>query len=1046
MEEMRRTTLFGFLLLQLFLNVPLLRAQTVVTVGSNGADYKQLSLAFADINAGIVKGDIIIKVTDNVIETASALLLESGSGNASYESVLIYPTDTVKITQKNLKYGSLIELRGADHVTIDGRMNQQGTFNALTIINEIYAANTMSLVTFSASAQNNTISYCNMKGSCQGINVGLISFYGVITGNGNNNNVISNCNITSSGYTPASHAIYAHSDSIYDKNNRIEKNRISNIWNMDGETYDVQIEGRSTDWVIADNDFFFTYKANETGSNSCGIIKLTKLKVAPSLGPNGIISNNRMGGSEPNCGGNPWYFSSDDYIVLIDINCGNSKPTILKNNSIRNFNFQTSHEFRGIAIRPFSKVNLIENFIGDTLYYDSLNFKVWNSFIIENTSNDSVGIENNYISSITDNNFFKGIYSKTTNGMVQISNNHIGSRILKNNINIYNGYGIYADNVGNIDGCRIRNNTIQGIKVSDNFTGIYIPAINNTAHITGNIIGDTVGTNSLMAGATTSIISGITCESQDSIRISDNKIGAIEGSGTVFGINCTNAKKTVITNNFIGSKQTPLSITSFYIEHYESRVSGINCIGNAVIEGNTISNISSSIQEINSWKYTLIGIDAMSCTVNRNVVHDLVATNTDTSIFMRALGIRSLNATNNFVYNFRTVNKNHEVEGIFCDLQKGLAFNNIVSLGFGEGNKGGVAGIWAQRAYNNSVVLGGAEVAYADEGSQALFADTAKNNLLVNLRKNGTDKHLLIYATYASDFNHFYFSDQKNGGIGYYNSTFCKTLTDWRIAAKKDYNSFSEDPKLINPGDTIAFSCKPTVGKKGTKNGWVLSDFFGNTRPNPPAIGAIESAATQTQYVTQNRIACNDFTLDGKTYTASGTYQQTIINTNGLITILTLNLIITPLDTSVTNKGGMLTSSLSGATYQWMNCDQHTLIAGAIHQSYIPAVTGNYAVIVTDGSNVCSDTSNCHYLKVTTTDIQQAEYSNHLFVYPNPANDKLLIETAHATIISITNLLGAELTQYEIQQSQTINISNLQPGVYLIKDLKNNITVKFIKL
>lgn len=63
------------------------------------------------------------------------------------------------------------------------------------------------------------------------------------------------------------------------------------------------------------------------------------------------------------------------------------------------------------------------------------------------------------------------------------------------------------------------------------------------------------------------------------------------------------------------------------------------------------------------------------------------------------------------------------------------------------------------------------------------------------------------------------------------------------------------------------------------------------------------------------------------------------------------------LDNTTTLNGSTLTANEAGATYQWINCSGNTPIAGATNQSFTPTQTGNYAVIVNNGS--CSDTSDC---------------------------------------------------------------------------------------
>ncbi|MBX3042102.1 MAG: immunoglobulin domain-containing protein [Candidatus Kapabacteria bacterium] len=137
-----------------------------VEIGSTS--YARLSLAFNAINAGTHTGDIVVKITNNFTETTTAVLLPSGNGSADYSSVTIYPTDTYTI-QGNLSTG-IIQLQGADYVTIDGRKNMSGSNRDLTIKNNSTGGPCVridSLLTASDPANYNKVLYCNLEGSAK---------------------------------------------------------------------------------------------------------------------------------------------------------------------------------------------------------------------------------------------------------------------------------------------------------------------------------------------------------------------------------------------------------------------------------------------------------------------------------------------------------------------------------------------------------------------------------------------------------------------------------------------------------------------------------------------------------------------------------------------------------------------------------------------------------------------------------------------------------------------------------------------------------------
>lgn len=115
---------------------------------------------------------------------------------------------------------------------------------------------------------------------------------------------------------------------------------------------------------------------------------------------------------------------------------------------------------------------------------------------------------------------------------------------------------------------------------------------------------------------------------------------------------------------------------------------------------------------------------------------------------------------------------------------------------------------------------------------------------------------------------------------------------------------------------------------------------------------------------TLNMIACKSYVFGGKTLTQSGVYYDTLTNVALCDSIVTLNLLVNTINTTVTKNGNTLTASETGATYQWFNCGTNQPIAGANSQSYTATASGNYKVII--GKNNCVDTSACESVSIIT--------------------------------------------------------------------------------
>jgi hypothetical protein len=151
------------------------------TAGTTGPiNYPTLNDAFVAINAGTHQGAITVDVVANTTEVGVCVLNSSGAGSAVYTSVLIRPTvDTVTIAGPTVTGRGLIELNGADNVTIDGdNPNTAGTNRNLTIQNT--AANTITFTsvirialatTIVTSADNCAIRNLNVLGSATGRNI-----------------------------------------------------------------------------------------------------------------------------------------------------------------------------------------------------------------------------------------------------------------------------------------------------------------------------------------------------------------------------------------------------------------------------------------------------------------------------------------------------------------------------------------------------------------------------------------------------------------------------------------------------------------------------------------------------------------------------------------------------------------------------------------------------------------------------------------------------------------------------------------------------------
>ncbi|MBL8006836.1 MAG: hypothetical protein JNJ56_04850 [Ignavibacteria bacterium] len=168
------------------------------TVGT-AQTYPDLKSAFDAINAGTITGDIELQIVTSTTETAPCVLNSTGAGSASYTSVKIYPVNNgLTISGATTSGRGVIELNGADNVTIDGALNASGTTRSLTITNTAADVTTytsvvrVALSTLITSANSNTVKNCFLNGSATGRNISTATSttgsenttWGIIVGGG----------------------------------------------------------------------------------------------------------------------------------------------------------------------------------------------------------------------------------------------------------------------------------------------------------------------------------------------------------------------------------------------------------------------------------------------------------------------------------------------------------------------------------------------------------------------------------------------------------------------------------------------------------------------------------------------------------------------------------------------------------------------------------------------------------------------------------------------------------------------------------------------
>jgi hypothetical protein len=776
-------------------NQPLV--QVTATAGTATADYTSLKLALDAINAGTHQGSVEVKITTNISDNQTATIYQSGyNGTSSYTSLAIYPTAANLVYEASLA-GVLLDLNGADNVTLDGRVNRTGSTVALTLLNSS-TSSSANTIRFINGAQSNTIRYTSIKGGSTGGATGLINFSTSTSGT-NSSNIIEYCSVSGLSSTSRTrHAIYSSGSASPNGNNSntIRYNEISKFFIEDGlggEVTAVGIYSNSSDWTISDNSFFLPSTISLfNGSYHVVYINNTS-------GVNFQVNNNFIGGTSANCGGGTFTITSGRNFWGIRLNVGTSTASNIQGNTFRKISYSADSYKDFILIETTAgNVNIgntTGNVLGDSSTTGSIIFNrgYWfsspqtaNFYGINILSGGTINCRNNIVAGINIGpaNYnqhvnFVGIRNAPSSGSnsATISNNFVGAYNTPNSINIQNTAEV-ATTVQECYGIL----TTGGATMNDNLISNLNNATNNTTTTDAgriNGIRCTSGTQSIQRNT----IRNLSIANASTLTTQDASVGGIVISGA-----------------------------------------GAHTLTANIITGLTNSNSSFAG---NIHGLYLVGTSSAS-NITRNFIQGLAAT-----------GASSVSAT---LYGIRHISG------------QATYTNNIVA--FGNNNPGTLYGIFdagaassALNLYHNTVYLGGSPASgalnsFAFYSNTALSARNHRNNVFANARSNNgaSGTHYAAFFNYAVstnltlDFNN-YFAGGTGGVLGRYNSA---NVTSVPLISGLDAASKNAVPLFANAGGQ-----KPADYRSSQKEhigvfiSGITTDFANATR-SYYAMGALE--------------------------------------------------------------------------------------------------------------------------------------------------------------------------------------------------------------
>ena len=245
---------------------------------------------------------------------------------------------------------------------------------------------------------------------------------------------------------------------------------------------------------------------------------------------------------------------------------------------------------------------------------------------------------------------------------------------------------------------------------------------------------------------------------------------------------------------------------------------------------------------------------------------------------------------------------------------------------------------------------------------------------------------------------------------------------------------------VLSSAPTPSTTTTTTTTTSGTTTYYVAqsNDNTGCEGPQASITVTVNYSNTGTDVIT----ACDSYTwIDGNTYTASNnnaTY--TLTNQDGCDSLVTLDLNVTNINTSIIRQGRTLFAVAGYDSYQWYACNLNGLAYYSFGNQSNDSITissnGDFTVVITHCGN--SDTSTC----ISINDIGFSETNQCTFnLFPNPTSGIIKITRCNYNgsiniyqlqlIDNQGNLIRNETVRF-IQDHVLVDLENLTSGVYQI--------------
>ncbi len=579
---------------------------TVTGANSGNGNYANLAGAFTAINGGVqTSANISITITSNINETFAVL------NSGAWAGITINPAGNITVNGNGISGFPLIDLNGADRVTIDG-LNSGG--NSLTITNiNMLRVNHTSTIRFINDASNNVLTRCTILGINGPIagQSGVIEFgTGVTTGN--DNNLISHCDIGPANFSalPVSAVLMSGTVTPAGRENSGDTIRECNIYDIfyPASCAGIYVSSGNISITISGNKFFQTgVRALSNTTSNYGIF----INIVAGTAGNFVIKNNKIGYANSNdTGFYKMTLSTGSFFKAIAVQGATSSQ--IDGNIIDAISMSgnfSGNTFTGIEVGGGTTNigTLSPNIIGNQT--DTGRISIVSSSASENIT---AAIRISSAAAVCRNNLIGGLRSSgsgagggtifgitATSGSLltfECKDNTVGGTI-SNSIQSNKSTGtvssaiFYTNLTGTVTGNLIRNISSAGSSAA--LRGIFADGISSTQIVSQNKIRALDVTNNSSATDVTGIHFRCTSSNTDS-RVESNHVRLLSGSsatGNIIGILTTGGKAT-FDNNMIqlGINSTGGNVASGLISCFRETGGSNNIYFNSFYVGGTASS------------------------------------------------------------------------------------------------------------------------------------------------------------------------------------------------------------------------------------------------------------------------------------------------------------------------------------------------------------------------------------------------------------------------------------------------------------------------